>query len=192
MMESVTREDPFGPVDRPWTLDDLYELPDIDGRRYEIVDGSLHVSPPPEFLHAQVATRMAWPMFPEVPPDLEIIIGAGVHRVDDLTRYLEPDLMVVHRRRERGPKVAGPEEAVLVVEVMSPSSVTHDLVTKRALYAQMGVDHYWIVDLRRGIRLTALRRKDEEYVEVASFGHDDVVELEEPFAVRLRLAELVA
>lgn len=190
-MESVTREDAFGPADRPWTVEDLYELPGDDGRRFEIVDGSLHVSPPPHYTHAQVATRMAWPMFPAVPPDLEIIIGAGVHRADDLTRYLEPDLMVVRRRSERGPRVAGPEEAVLVVEVTSPASVTHDRVTKRALYAEMGIDHYWIVDLRRGIRLTALRRKDEEYVEVATFADRDVVELDEPFPVRLRLDDLL-
>lgn len=192
-MENVTHESMFGPLDRPWILDDLYELPeDGDGRRFEIIDGGLHVSPPPDYHHAQVASRMARPMFSTVPPGLDLLFGAGVHRVDELTRYLEPDLMVVHRRNERGPKVAGPEEAVLVVEVMSPSSVTHDRVTKRALYAEMGIDHYWIVDLRRDIRLTALRRKGDEYVEVASFSHDDAVELEEPFPVRFRLAELVA
>jgi Uma2 family endonuclease len=149
------------------------------------------VSPPPDFVHAQVATRLLWPPRAEFPADLELIIGAGVHRVDKLTRYLEPDAMVVRRRTGRGPKLAGPEEAVLVVEVLSPSSVTHDRITKRALYAEMGIDHYWIVDLQRGIRLTALRRKGEEYVEVASFADDDTVQLDDPFPVRVRLADLL-
>jgi hypothetical protein len=34
------------PVHPLWTFADLEELPD-DGYRYEIIDGSLHVSPPP-------------------------------------------------------------------------------------------------------------------------------------------------
>lgn len=190
-MENVTTEDAFGPLDRPWTVEDLHDLPEDDGRRFEIVDGSLHVTPPPDHLHAQVATNLFWPPRAEIPADLILVIGAGVHRADGLTRYLEPDLMVVRRRTRRGPTLAGPEEAVLVVEVMSPSSVTHDQVTKRALYAEMGVDHYWIVDLRRGIRLIALRRKDAEYVEVARFADDEVVQLDEPFPVRLRLTDLL-
>lgn len=190
-METVTHEDALRPLDRPWTVDDLDELPD-DGRRFEIVDGSLHVAPPPDYLHAQVATRLLWPIHPVLPQALEVIIGAGVHRHDVLTRYLEPDLMVVRRRTARGPLPAGPEEAVLVVEVLSPSSVTHDRVTKRALYAEMGIDHYWIVDLRAGIRLTALRRKGEEYVEQASASGGDVLELDDPFPVRIPLADLVS
>jgi Uma2 family endonuclease len=189
-MESMGYEDVLGPRDRPWTVDDLYHLPEVDGLRYEIIDGSLHVSPPPDYFHAQVASRLLWPPHAALPPDLEVIVGAGVHRVDELTRYLEPDLMVVQRRTARGPKLAGPEEAVLVVEVHSPSSVAYDRTLKRTLYAEMGIDHYWMVDLRRGPRLTVLRRKGEEYVEVGTF--TDAVELDEPFLVRLRLADLVS
>src|SRR5664280_2972289 len=37
-----------------WTLDDLAQLPD-DGRRYEIIDGSLLVSPPPSNYHQGLA-----------------------------------------------------------------------------------------------------------------------------------------
>ena len=41
------------------TLDDLQALPE-DGRRYELVDGSLHVSPPPAFGHQVVVTRLQY------------------------------------------------------------------------------------------------------------------------------------
>lgn len=34
------------PPERPWQEQDLYDLPE-DGSRYEIIDGSLHVTPPP-------------------------------------------------------------------------------------------------------------------------------------------------
>jgi hypothetical protein len=35
-----------GPVSRPFTVADLEEMPD-DGRRYELIDGELLVSPAP-------------------------------------------------------------------------------------------------------------------------------------------------
>lgn len=41
-----------------WTLDDLAQLPD-DGRRYEIIDGRLLVSPPPSNYHQGLAFELA-------------------------------------------------------------------------------------------------------------------------------------
>lgn len=42
----------------PWTFDQLAELPD-DGRRYEVVDGNLVVTPPPSHFHQLVSSVVA-------------------------------------------------------------------------------------------------------------------------------------
>ena len=42
----------------PWTVDDLFAMPD-DGYRYEIFDGSLLVSPPAAMPHASSVTRLS-------------------------------------------------------------------------------------------------------------------------------------
>ena len=47
-------EAPVLPVHLSWTFADLEELPD-DGYRYEIIDGSLHVSPAPTARHQSIA-----------------------------------------------------------------------------------------------------------------------------------------
>ncbi len=44
---------PIGMGISPLTVDDLDQVPD-DGWRYEIIDGSLHVSPPPSNVHQLV------------------------------------------------------------------------------------------------------------------------------------------
>ena len=42
---------------RQWTADDLEDLPD-DGRRYEIIDGELFVSPSPSLPHQEAVLRL--------------------------------------------------------------------------------------------------------------------------------------
>ena len=49
--------------DRHWTFDDLVHLPD-DGRRYEVVDGQLVVSPRAAITHDRVANRLSSPAGP--------------------------------------------------------------------------------------------------------------------------------
>jgi hypothetical protein len=44
-------------VGRDWTFEDMLQLPN-NGRRYEIVDGSLRASPAPTRLHQRVAHRL--------------------------------------------------------------------------------------------------------------------------------------
>ncbi|MGH3434128.1 MAG: Uma2 family endonuclease [Thermocrispum sp.] len=81
-------------------------------------------------------------------------------------------------------------EVLVVVEVVSPGSKRTDYVTKRGEYADAGIPHYWIVDLRKPISVLACGLTEE-------FGYLDSVEASgvftasEPFAVRLDLTDLV-
>lgn len=52
-----------------WTVEDLVALPD-DGRRYEIVDGSLVVSPAPGIRHEVVVEAVRQVLRQAVPPGL--------------------------------------------------------------------------------------------------------------------------
>ena len=192
IMDVVSHEELMRPSERPWTIDDLDE--DYgDARRYEIVDGSLHVSPPPFFQHTLIEGRLVARLQAQAPAGVDALTGAGIHKVIDATHWLIPDAVVLRAGTAvRRPDYLAPEDLLLAVEVVSTSSVTHDWMTKRGLYARLGIEHYWIIEQAHELRLTALRLKGPEFEQVAVFGADDVVELEEPFPVRFRLAELVA
>ncbi|MFJ1460185.1 Uma2 family endonuclease [Nocardia wallacei] len=62
--------------------------------------------------------------------------------------YKRPDVIVYRcipeprTKWKRKPTIA---DTLLVVEVVSPTTVTADLIDKRAEYARYGVRHYWIV-----------------------------------------------
>ena len=65
----------------------------------------------------------------------------------DERTYVIPDMVFVARERQNIIGSANIEAAPdLVCEIVSPSSLRSDLLTKRSLYAQIGVREYWIVD----------------------------------------------
>jgi Uma2 family endonuclease len=74
---------------------------------------------------------------------------------------VQPDILALlpgSRAIGKGRGVEGPPD--LVIEVLSPSSRGHDLLTKRALYARAGVREYWIVDpMLRSVDVLALDRE---------------------------------
>ena len=56
-----------------------------------------------------------------------------------------------------------PREVSLVVEVLSDGSVRTDTIMKPVEYAEVGIPHYWIVDLRPPVTLTTYRLIGQDY-----------------------------
>jgi Uma2 family endonuclease len=139
----------FGlPAAHSWTLEDLARTPD-DGRRYELVDGSLHVTPAPAILHQSYCGWLFRALAAGMPDGYDVYPGANVVLPAERTRLLIPDVLAVRLTDidVRKNPLAVPAPAVpLAVEVVSPSSVTHDRFTKPVLYAEAGIPSYWRVE----------------------------------------------
>ncbi|HLL66763.1 MAG TPA: Uma2 family endonuclease [Micromonosporaceae bacterium] len=153
------------PPTEPWSIDDLANLPD-DGMRYELVDGSLLVSPMPRLPHIRVAYRLRRLLERQAPPDLAIGNEAGVGARSPRS-YFVPDVwMVPAAALDRDGQYFQPTEMLLVVEVLSEGNRSVDLLLKRHYYADGGIPEYWIVD-PRGRTLTVLRLSDGDLPEGA-------------------------
>lgn len=124
----------------PWTVDDLAALPD-DGMRYEIIDGTLVVSPSPTFRHQSVSGALFLLLATACSPDLRVL-AAPLDWQPSRLRSFQPDLLVV----PAGPLDRPTPTPLVVVEILSPSSRTLDRITKLHAYAQAHVPQYWIVD----------------------------------------------
>ncbi|MBW4699989.1 MAG: Uma2 family endonuclease [Aphanocapsa lilacina HA4352-LM1] len=138
------------PVILRWTSADLANLPD-NGNRYEIIDGDLFVSRAPHSEHQYVCGRIfrfldAWSDDSGLGRPLP---GPGVIFTD--ADNVIPDVVWINRERlihaldTAGQMTRAPE---LVVEVLSPGNEFVDREHKPNLYAQQGVEEYWIVDWR--------------------------------------------
>ena len=138
-----------GPVQGQWTYADYDALPD-DGRRYELMDGVLLMSPSPTPNHQFIVGRLFFYL-------CQYVDFAGLGRVLHAPLDVElapetvcqPDVLVllgknVAKIAEK--RIIGAPD--LAIEVASPGTATYDRLTKTYTYAQYGVQEYWIVDPR--------------------------------------------
>jgi Uma2 family endonuclease len=174
--------------DDGFTVDDLDEMPD-DGRRYELVDGVLLVSPAPRWEHQLCGTRLARFLDEACPSNYAVLLPVDVRRGDRTS--VQPDVSVVRAadlvRGERFDAVPA-----MAVEIVSPSSVGMDRLLKRDVYARLGVAHYWIVDLEEpSVTILDLVADGAVYRERTVVRGEELLEADQPFRVSFRPTDLL-
>jgi len=132
-----------------WTYDDLLRMPEPkDGKRYEILDGELVVSPSPTTRHQYVSVQVIRALTREIQDARRgLVFHAPLDVVLSRTRVVIPDHVAVRADRlaivqRRG--IFGPPD--LITEILSPSNRRYDRNRKRRLYASSGIPEYWILD----------------------------------------------
>lgn len=171
---------------RRWTIDDLADLPD-DGRRYEIVDGQLVVSPPPTFRHDEFADALCERLRAALPAGWKarttpvLQLGSDC-RVPDVGVYRQVPVA-------RGQLGLSAEHWVLAVEVVSPTSRKTDRFFKPAEYADAGIPAYWRVELEPEPLLVVHRLAGDRYDVVQEVTGCGVVDV--PVRVELDLPALL-
>ena len=148
---TVERErQPWPPEQGQWTYEDWLQLPD-DGFRYEILDGELHMAPPPTTSHQSTAGNLyaAFHTFVRARRLGRVLPAPCGVRLPGQPVPVQPDILFVRTDRVDIIKEDYVEGAPdLVVEVLSPSNWLYDRTEKLRAYRDAGVTEYWIVDYR--------------------------------------------
>jgi Uma2 family endonuclease len=171
----------------PMTVRDLEGIPD-DGRRYELIDGVLIVSPSPGRRHQKIVARL-YPVLEAVcPEEFDVTLAPFAVRDGDKNE-VQPDVLV--GRDEDFTERSLPLPPVLAVEVLSPSTAIHDVNTKKAVYERLGVPSYWVID-PDGPWLKVFELDAEgRYQEIAKAAGGEAFDAERPFPVRIVPRELL-
>jgi Uma2 family endonuclease len=146
------------------TYADYAAIPE-DGRRYELRDGELSVTPAPGTTHQGILRDLLVVLNEHVKRGgLGVVFPAPVDCILSDTTVLQPDLVFVATARRAIVTERGIDGApTLVVEILSPSSAWTDRTVKAGLYARHGVPWCWIVDpTTRTIEALALRGSSYE------------------------------
>jgi Uma2 family endonuclease len=178
------------------TEEDYVALPEGIARRIEVVHGYVIVCESPTPQHQQVSRRLATALEAARPKEpytrVQMETDVVLWRVPKYT-FRRPDVVVYRCKQDRN---ATPEavDAVLMVEVSSPSTEREDLVDKMAQYAAAGIPAYLVVRMSADGGIIDAR----EYHLDAATGHyrleailEHAVLLTTPFKVAIPFEELV-
>lgn len=171
----------------PWTVDDLGDFHD---HRVELVDGALLVTPAPTPRHDAVNTQLVVILADQIGSD-RVRLPAGI--TFSPGNYRLPDAVVLREGFDAwNAPITRPEDVVLVVEVVSPTSLRNDKVAKLNQYAAEGIRAYWIVETDPELKLTAhaLPEGAATYLEVGHWSDGETVQITEPFPVTFDVSDL--
>jgi len=127
---------------QPVTLAEFEALEKQEGLTYELIDSVVMMSPRPAIKHQRINGKLHAALLPLLTskhcepileadliieeqnfvPDLMVVCGDNL---DDMPHYDKPPL--------------------IVIEIVSPSSVSRDYFVKRRAYNEIGAQEYWIV-----------------------------------------------
>jgi Uma2 family endonuclease len=169
-----------------FTRADLEAMPD-DGRRHELVDGTLVVTPSPSHRHQRCSLRLAVLLHEECPGDLEVVAAPFDIALAEDT-IMQPDLLVARRKDFTDKDLSG--VPVLVIEILSASTRQVDLHLKRARYEAAGCPSYWIVD-PEAPSIVVLELENGRYVERARALGSEEIEVSLPYELTVKPQDLV-
>jgi Uma2 family endonuclease len=137
------------PLVKTYTLQEFWDLPEpCDHSKLELIKGVLYMTPPPDFVHSEVAANVARCLWDEIERcgyNGKVYVPRAALWITENT-YLEPDLMYLSSELKTEMQPGHWTRADIVIEVKSPSNADYDRKTKSDTYRAMRVREMWLVD----------------------------------------------
>lgn len=138
--------------DKKISYEEFLKLTTYSDKRYELLDGEIFMLSSPTVTHQSIVGKLHGELYNQkigecvpfvAPYDIKLLI-------DDKINILQPDLGIIcdleNNINENDQYIGVPS---LVIEVLSPSSISRDKVRKLNTYMLAGVKEYWIVDPKK-------------------------------------------
>ena len=128
------------------TAEQYEQLPEDICRRIEIVDGNVIVNAAPRISHQDLTARLHH----EIEQALRgtrwrVAMDVDLRLRDMPLLNRRPDLVVYDGTVDRS-QLLRAEAVLLVIEIMSPGSITTDRKDKPAEYAEAHIPHFWRIE----------------------------------------------
>src|SRR5699024_1824770 len=154
--------------DDAWvTYEEFLELTEESEQRFELIDGVIYNLASPSYKHQHAVgeifgTFYNWFKGKKCVP-LPSPFDVTFFKEDDNINVVQPDIVVICDKNKLDEKGKYKGIPTLVVEVLSSSTRSKDMLKKLDLYKECGVSEYWIVD------------PINEHILVYTLGNDDII-----------------
>ncbi|GAA3615795.1 Uma2 family endonuclease [Kineosporia mesophila] len=173
-----------------FTVEEFFELPDLP-RHTELIDGRLVFLSPQSNFHAAAIQLLEHGLSRDRPDTLRIRIDVGLKLGPKKLVY--PDILIlpVEAAGDFTRNAFAPDDAGLVVEVVSVTSEDHDRKLKALLYAASGIRNFWLVEKEDGKPVVYVHELDPATTSYRLTGvHRERLVLTEPFDIDIDLTAM--
>lgn len=130
-----------------YTIEDYHDCP--DDRRIELIDGVIYDMAAPTYIHQQILVEILYQIekyIREKKGECEVLIAPfDVQLEKDNKTIVQPDILIIcDKDKIENHKLYGAPD--FVIEIVSPSTKSKDMIIKYDKYKAAGVKEYWIVD----------------------------------------------
>lgn len=149
-----------------------------DGNRYELIDGHLYLLASPRVLHQYISIELSGILrtFFKGKTCQPFTAPFDVHLYkDEIHNVVQPDLIVICDKEHINEKNSYEGTPSLVIEILSPSTRSKDMILKLDLYSLSGVEEYWIIDPKSSA-VIVYRFEDSQVSEIKAFHKGDLIE----------------
>ncbi len=176
------------------TLDEYYKLREESDSLLEYIDGVVFMTPSPSTEHQRISMYLSARLYNflegkecevfHAPFDVELY-----NENIDGKKIVIPDLSVISDKNGllENRFVGVPN---LIIEILSPSNQSHDLVFKLNLYMQYGVKEYWIVNPMLNAVMVYALNNEGQYQQMETLKDKGVIESEVLQGFKISLEEL--
>jgi Uma2 family endonuclease len=155
-----------------------------ESERWELIDGvAFDMSPAPSRQHQSILTEIigqVYNLLSEAPCEVYCapfdvrFPDYSEQKESEISTVVQPDLVVVCDKEKLDDKgcVGAPD---LVVEILSPSTMSKDLHQKFSLYEKHGVKEYWVISPGDKVLFRYKLSTEGKYLEPEIYGESDIL-----------------
>ncbi len=144
-------------VKKKITYEEYVALVENSEERYELIDGEIYLLASPLFKHQVAITEIAvnfhnWFKDKKCRPltaPFDVKLFNHAKKFEDDPNVVQPDVLVMCDEENVTDKGKYEGRPTLVVEVLSKSTRSKDMIKKLNLYMNSGVREYWVVDTEK-------------------------------------------
>ena len=172
------------PSKKKYTAKEFFEFTKDKEERYELINGEIYMMAAPNVSHQRLLREISAILTNYLkgkpcesffaPLDVVLFEKEKKNESDKSQNVFQPDVFVVCDPNKISDKrINGAPD--LIIEIVSPSSETHDYLRKFKVYMQYGVKEYWIVNpIKKEITVYFNAEDEEDY---KSYTFDDKIKV---------------